>query len=78
MAADKKLTDLKVWSFFSEVVVLEGLLRPRVREPAVAEVVEVCDEATELAAVDANRVQLILVVLWERAKDGKEGKDSIV
>ena len=49
------------------MVVLEGLLGSWIGEPPVAEVVEVGDEATELAAVDTDGIQLILVVLRERA-----------
>jgi hypothetical protein len=48
------------------VIVLEGLLRSGVGEPAIAEVVEVGDQAAELTALDPNRIKLILVVLRER------------
>ena len=43
-----------------------------VAEAPVAEVVEVGDEATELAAVDTDGIQLILVVLRERATQVKK------
>ena len=52
------------------MVVLEGLLGPRVREPAVAEVVKIGDQTAELAPVDPNGVQLVLVVLAERTENG--------
>ena len=56
------------------MVELEGLLRPRVREPATAEVVEVGDKAAKLTPIHSDRVQLVLVVLREGAAKKSRAK----
>ena len=47
------------------MIELEGLLCPRVRKPATSEVVEFRDETSELASLNTNWAQLVLVVLGE-------------
>ena len=71
---NKKVIYLKVGGFFAQVVELEGLLRPRVREPATAEVVEVGDKAAKLTPIHSDRVQLVLVLLREGAAKKSRAK----
>ena len=53
------------------MVVFEGPPGPGISETSAPEVVEVCDEARVVAALDAGGRQLILVVLRERSVNYK-------
>ena len=59
------------------MVVFEGPPGPGISETSASEVVEVCDEARVVAALDAGGRQLILVVLRERSVNCKGSKLDI-
>jgi hypothetical protein len=59
------------------MVILEGLLRSGVGKTSLSQIVVVGDQASELASVYTNRVQLVFVVLRKRTEMAKENNDYI-